>query len=363
MTTNRWFVTAGLCTLLAGTACGEDLEPRDGSGEPIEGRSAIEHLEEANGIRLTRIDATSAEKWVHLDLETGRQVGKGDPWDVAFQRMGIITNGGVSGTGGAAAAFLADVDLADVTAAPATGWIEDAPDGPDDDEHVDSAFGGSEPWYVYDVATHTLTPRPGVYVVRTVEGNHFKLAFTRYYNDAGTSGFPTFRWGAIDAAADPKPVERTITVDASAQEAWVAIDLRAGEVVAVDALEESEAWDIAFRRTAIRTNGGTSGPGRAAAAEAEEATLEAIVESPPAEAFHVDEMLASQQPGAEPESGNPVLSTWFDYDVSTHTVSPRDARFVLRTADGSLAKLQITAWEGGLFTLRTFVAAPGAERF
>ena len=359
--TNRWFVGAAVCALLAGTACGEDLEPRDDPEPGKEGLSAVEHLSESSGIRTTRIDATSEAAWVHLDLETGAQVEAGDPWDIAFQRMAVISNGGVSGNGGAAVAVVDAAELASVTSIPAAGWIEDTADGPDDDEHVDSAFGGPEPWYEYDLATHTLAPRERVYVVRTVEGNHFKIAFTGYYNDAGTSGFPTFRWGALEG--EPVPEVRTITVDASGADAFVAVDLRSGEVVAVDDLESSSGWDIAFRRTVIRTNGGTSGPGQAAVAEAEEATLDAIVEPPPTEAFVADELLESPRPDVEPESGNAVLATWFDYDMTTHAVSPRDARFVMRTADGSLAKFQIVAWEDGLFTLHTVVAAPGAENF
>src|SRR5690606_22566299 len=100
-----------------------------------------------------------------------------------------------------------------------------------------------------------------------------------------------------------------------------------------------------------------------AAAEAEEATLDAIVEPPPADAFQADQMITSGRPGEEPASANPVLATWFDYDPSTHAVSPRDARFVLRTAAGDLAKIEILAWEDGLFTIDCVVALPGAERF
>src|SRR5690606_21135270 len=167
----------------------------------------------------------------------------------------------------------------------------------------------------------------------------------------------------VEGEAPQRPVRHELVIDASGADAFVAVDLRTGQPVEVASLEESTGWDVAFRRTAIRTNGGTSGPGSAAAAEAAEATLDAIVEPPPAADFQADELISSGRPGEEPSSANPVLATWFDYDPSTHAVSPRDARFVLRTADGGLAKLEILAWEDGVFTIDCVVAAPGAERF
>ena len=62
---------------------------------------------------------------------------------------------------------------------------------------AEAAFGGADPWYAYDLLTHTLSPQPYVYVVRTGDGGHFKIAFTNYYDAAGTSGFPTFRWALL----------------------------------------------------------------------------------------------------------------------------------------------------------------------
>jgi hypothetical protein len=53
--------------------------------------------------------------------------------------------------------------------------------------------------YAYDFMTHGLTPHPLVYVVRTVEGNVFELELVGDYDEAGTSGFSTFRWAPIAA--------------------------------------------------------------------------------------------------------------------------------------------------------------------
>jgi hypothetical protein len=44
-----------------------------------------------------------------------------------------------------------------------------------------------------------LDRRAQVYVVRTVEGNAFKLEIVDYYDEAGTGGLFTIRWAAVTA--------------------------------------------------------------------------------------------------------------------------------------------------------------------
>jgi hypothetical protein len=83
---------------------------------------------------------------------------------------------------------------ADVIAGPGDGWATDAADGDDENEDPDLVLGG---WYDYDFMTHVLTPR--AQVVRTAQGNAFKLEILAYYDDAGTSGMLTIRWAPLIA--------------------------------------------------------------------------------------------------------------------------------------------------------------------
>ena len=64
--------------------------------------------------------------------------------------------------------------------------------------------------------------------------------------------------------------ERTLFVDASAggpdakdENPWLYVALSSGQAVALTDPQalESQAWDLAFKRNLIRTNGGDSGPG------------------------------------------------------------------------------------------------------
>ena len=62
-------------------------------------------------------------------------------------------------------------------------------------------------------------------------------------------------------------------------------------------------------------------------------------------------------------SANPALSDWYDYDVVTHTLSPKDTVFVVRTAHGDYVKLKIGAYEDGVFDVSWVHAGAGRDAF
>ncbi len=147
------------------------------------------------------IDARDDEAWVYYDLESGQEVEPSNPedsptWDLAFQRFNIAVNGGTSGSGDVAVALVDGQALEDVGEPPADGYVTDnVVDAPEDMETTPGyAF---DEWYDYNPSNHVLTPRERVYVVRTVEGNYFKLQLTDYYDQAGTSGYVHFSLGSL----------------------------------------------------------------------------------------------------------------------------------------------------------------------
>lgn len=150
----------------------------------------------SDGTYTTLVDATSMTDWTYVDFETGAEVAETDPWDLRFQRFHISTNGGVSGSGGVSVAPVTSTAFAALAAAPATGFVSDAADT-DGDGLPDYAFDQGDGWYDYDVATHILTPRSIVWVVKTDGGSTLKLELEKYYNDAGTSGWFTMHWGSL----------------------------------------------------------------------------------------------------------------------------------------------------------------------
>ncbi len=178
-------------------ACAPDIGGHDDTAADTAAPEG--NVDEGDGTTTTVLDATDYETWVYFELESASTVSVGDPessqgWDLAFQRYLPKLNGGVSGSGGVEVAVLEGDDFDAITTAPDDGYVTDEPDA-DEDGVPEYAMAG---WYDYDEATHVLSSKDDlVYVLRSVEGGFFKVRIESYYDDAGTPGFMTFRWGAV----------------------------------------------------------------------------------------------------------------------------------------------------------------------
>ena len=355
-----WLVAA-----FALSACADDIAPT--SQEPVDdagtgSASLITNIDNGDGSTTTTVDASDTESWVYLNLATGSEVtvespASDDSWDLAFRREKIMSNGGVSGSGGVEIARVAPGDFEGMLAAPSGGYETDQDDTDDTDVDPDYVFLGPTPWYDYDFASHTLSPADYVYAIRSVEGAYYKLEMLDYYNEPGDGGYPQFRWAPVEAPSGdgpgpPVPTDELV-VDASVKEEWVYVDLQDKMVVEVSDPESSLSWDLAFSRTQLRTNGGSSGDGLGGALEAPGVTWEDLTASPTV-GFVADESVSLPgPPGSGESSGNPVLGDWYNYDPSTHAVSPKDTLFLVRTADGKYAKVQFLNYDDGVTTIRS----------
>jgi len=363
--------------MLAFTAmgCAQDIQPLgDPSGSSSTHASIVTVGGEGEESSAT-IDATDYALWVYLDLESGLIVNTVDPasgellnikapaenleWDLAFQRFKVKSNCGISGTGDMMGVRLSGVDYATLNQAPAAGYVVDAEDSDDLDTDPDYIFLGDPPWYDYAGApSHALSPSDAVYVVRSVEGNYFKIQFTAYYDAPGTSGFLAFRWQEIsgpdiepdvtvpeDPSTDPEgPVDDTdsllagqLNVDASDASAWTYISLASNAPVHVDDATSSTDWDIAIQGTTIKTNGGLSGPGFGAAKVVTKGEWETIE--------------GATTFGYEPDgdTGSAVLMQWADDD--------NDTVAIIRTAGGDYAKFKVLNYVDGVYALRSEMLA------
>ncbi|MBZ4376906.1 HmuY family protein [Corallococcus sp. AS-1-6] len=204
---------AALLIAALGTACGDDLQPTPGPGDdedpivtPQDGAN-LKHHDNGDGSFTSVVDASNAEAWVGVDLDTGKQVSAAEDavWDLAFQRYTVKARGGVSGTGGVEVAIVPNVAFAALTQAPASGYLTDAADGPDTGGSPDTVFNAGDGWYLYDLATHMLTPRDQLYVVRSDSGAYFKVRVQSYYDAAGTPGMMKLLWAKVDAPAGVRP--------------------------------------------------------------------------------------------------------------------------------------------------------------
>jgi hypothetical protein len=149
-------------------------------------------------VTTVRIDATSHAEWRTIDLSAPSPVAVEDPatslaWHLAVRRFNLAINGGVSGPGALEAAFVPGAAIDGPISLPSDGWRTDDLDASSDPPGVDHALGD---WYHYDPSTHVLTPRRGVYAIRSADAV-WAVQIASYYDEAGNSGFPTLGLRAL----------------------------------------------------------------------------------------------------------------------------------------------------------------------
>lgn len=147
-----------------------------------------------------------------------------------------------------------------------------------------------------------------------------------------TAGTPT----QMDIAAKP---EITVIKDLNANtKSYIYFSLATGkEVAASEAATKN--WDIAFSKTTIATNGGTSGPGTGGAIVLEK-PFDQVSEAPK-DGYKTDSDAGFAIPGG---SGN----SWYKYDMSVHAILPIPGRTLLvKTADGKIARVEIISYYKG----------------
>lgn len=347
----KFSITNQLCLALLPMAaltmsCKDDLDPGDEAPDEVPADGNFTHTEH-DGYTTTIANATSGEAWVYFDFDAKREVTQPDTdntWDIAFKRYLQQTNGGVSGDQDVAVAMVEE-SFADVVAPPALNtFVADEADNDDMGEEAQTGFDEGDGWYDYNGETHELTPKDRTYVIRTTEGAYVKLGIVGYYDENGTSGMFTFDWAFL--TGEPAAATWNLNIDASSNSEWVYISLTNRQVVT-----SADGWDISIKRTSFATNSGTTAAGLGGAATSEAATLEAITDIP--SEFTVDAMLPNPgPPGSGETSKNQVLEGWYDYNFSTHVVSPRDQVFVVRGATGAdYYGLKVISWADGLYQI------------
>ena len=205
MKTSYTSIGCTLATLVLLTSgCAEDLSqgltPPDAPAESARVSSTLQ----ADGSTATRVDASRMNTWVYFQLASGKEVTPQDPqssvdWDLGIQRFQIKVNGGVSGKAGVEVALVTDTRFDSLLVAPSSGYVTDDPPASGTSTEPSYAFTQGGTWYAYDPDTHILTPKEQVYVVHSQAGAYYKLQVTAYYDKAGSSGYPVFRWKALMA--------------------------------------------------------------------------------------------------------------------------------------------------------------------
>lgn len=162
--------------------------------------------------------------------------------------------------------------------------------------------------------------------------------------------------GAVTVAAGGGVTSGTVDGTAgglagAADNPYIYVDLINGARVDIDDVQSrsSAAWHVAFKRASIKLNGGDSGPGGVSGAAVAAATLAEVTAVPDdlaVDDWATDDCMLDTTPNGEPLT---VFGEWYDYDPSTHRLTPRAEVWVLKLGRGDGApvrKLRLTTYYG-----------------
>ncbi|MGQ4806898.1 hypothetical protein NKDENANG_00235 [Candidatus Entotheonellaceae bacterium PAL068K] len=130
-----------------------------------------------------------------------------------------------------------------------------------------------------------------------------------------------------------------VTVDARSEELWMYFDFSRGSVIPVRD-PKSDAWDLAFRRHVIRSNGGATNPaGQAALLRLDTPEFSAITRVPDGAIFVSDVRTTKRL-----RAYNPVLEKWYNYSYTANVLVPKPVVYIVRTQDGKYAKMRLLSY-------------------
>lgn len=130
----------------------------------------------------------------------------------------------------------------------------------------------------------------------------------------------------------------TVRIDATNGQIWRTVDLVAGAPVDVPEVATSTAWHLGASRFNLAINGGVSGPGGLQAAFVPGVSVEDAVEAP-ADGWLTD----AWAPDSDPPTVEHALGDWYDYDPSTHVLTPKAGVYVIRGSEVAVV-LQVVGY-------------------
>jgi hypothetical protein len=171
---------------------------------------------------------------------------------------------------------------------------------------------------------------------------------------------------------------QTLQVNAADYEEWKYISLVNGSILELtdDAASTSTDWHVALRRTAVKLNGGVSGPGAVVAAVADtqaefydsEGVANASVftnADADIEAEALDVAYDLSILSFTSDSYEPAMTDWYAYDFTTHQISAdTSVGYLIRHADNATySKLFIDAVSYSDITVRYTTQAADTSQF
>ena len=154
--------------------------------------------------------------------------------------------------------------------------------------------------------------------------------------------------------------EITYTINASSLEDWVYFDFSRGSVVDVPN-QSSLDWDIGFKRAIIISNSGETNPdSMGGIIDLGNISFESVTEAP--ESNYTVDIRTSPM-----DTENPAIKKWHEYSYWTHILKPKNNVYIIRTAYGRYAKIQILKYYcgrlSGCYKIRYVYQGNGSRKF
>ena len=131
----------------------------------------------------------------------------------------------------------------------------------------------------------------------------------------------------------------TIVVDATSKEDWIYFDL--DQSLDTPSTEMAiPGWDIAFQRFRVKSNNGVSGNEGVEVGIVEDMAYEEVESTPENIMFFIDQE-DSDDYGSDPDYVFNMGDQWYDYDLMTHTLKPRDTVYIIRSTEDQYFKILI----------------------
>ena len=136
-------------------------------------------------------------------------------------------------------------------------------------------------------------------------------------------------------------IDADVTIDATDSTVWIYFDLSSGTIVEPETPEDSTEWDLKFQRYEIGVNGGVSGTAGVMVAY-EEGAYDSFddITTIPELSWNTD--LEDSDDDGKPEY---AFEGWFDYDISTHVLTPKNIVYFIETSEHSY-KFRIVDYYG-----------------
>ena len=143
-----------------------------------------------------------------------------------------------------------------------------------------------------------------------------------------------------------QPIQsQNFEINSTNSTAWKYYSFATNDTVTIADPSNSTAWDLAFQRYRIKTNGGLSGSGTGSAANSYlkgQAGFDALKVVSDTATFKTDAAIQiAVQQGYATYTVNPVLYNWFSLEFATQgtQIVPTDYIFIVKTGTGKYAKV------------------------